>query len=645
MFFEAGVLVFLASVIFSLIFIKLDKSHVYALILGCLGLAFFAAFSFQTLLSGDSSSFTLTTFPIQFSFFVDNLSAFLVLLISIVSICVSIYCLGYADHFESQGKKNIFAFLTLAFILSMILTVCSKTFPAFIFFWEVMSLSSFFLVMLDYKKDDAKKAGVFYFIMTQLSTVFLLLGIGASFVLTGNFEIAAVKTLSPLVGALLFLPFFIGFAIKAGVVPFHKWLPYAHPASPSPISALMSGVMLKVAIYGMLRLLFYLNINSLWIGLLVFILGIISAFLGIVYALKESDLKRLLAYSSIENVGIILAGIGLYLIFNSLGFASLGVIAIAGTFFHIVGHALFKSLLFLTAGSVLYATGTKNIEELGGLVKSMPFTSVLFLVGAIAIAGIPPLNGFVSEFLIFQALFHEGIRLPPLLEILLFACLSIFALTSALAATCFAKAFGAVFLSHPRSSGALAAKEVHNSMLIAPAILAGLCLLIGVFSYQIISYINAATGVDVAFPDMLIVSGLIVGIGCLVFVVMRVFFPSKTRLSETWGCGIITQTARMEYTGAGFSQPVLRMFGAIYGSKVQSVRTFHDDKNVIFKGGEGKISTVKFFEQSIYLPISNFFAAIGKFVNGINLSYGFNRYLVYSAVSIVLLVVVVGLIL
>ena len=297
---------------------------------------------------------------------------------------------------------------------------------------------------------------------------------------------------------------FIGFGIKAGIIPFHKWLPYAHPASPSNISALMSGVMIKVAIYGLLRFVLLMPME-LWWGILILVVGTTSAILGVIYALKEHDIKRLLAYHSIENIGIILIGIGLYVIFALSGLQAIATLALIGALFHTLNHAIFKSLLFMTSGSVINSTETRNIEDMGGLIKRMPYTALLFLIGAVSISALPPFNGFVSELMIFQAFFQSSLLANPALEMLLITSLAIFALTSALAAACFVKAFGITFLALPRSEGAKKAKEAPKLMLIGPALLAIFCVVLGVFSFQIFG----AFGFSFPIPNMLLVGPLL----------------------------------------------------------------------------------------------------------------------------------------
>jgi len=457
--------------------------------------------------------------------------------------------------------------------------------------------------------------------------------------MTGSFEISHASEISAQSGeaTLIFILLFIGFGIKAGIIPFHKWLPYAHPASPSNISALMSGVMLKVAIYGLMRFVLFVFTPALSWGILIFSAGIISAILGIIYALKEHDIKRFLAYSSIENIGIILTGFGLYIIFSAYGLKEIAMLGLIGALFHSISHALFKSLLFMTAGSVVNATETLNIEEMGGLVKRMPYTSVLFLVGAVSISALPPFNGFISEFMIFQLLFMSSSLANPILEVILIVGLAVFALTSALAAACFVKAFGTAFLAVPRSEHAKKAHEVPSSMLFGSGILAALCIGLGVFSYQIFSMFGFAY----LIPDLLFVSVLLMGVYALSLIAMYSFASNKERVTETWGCGILSQNSKMEYTASGFSEPIVTIFKSIYKTRKTNDRTFFDKYNSVFKEGNGEIHLFKFFEEYLYMPVALFARSVS--VRVLKLQRGdVDSHIAFAFVAIVILLLVVG---
>lgn len=577
------------------------------------------AFAGTVLYAGREPVFPAIRFlpGLDFTLAADRLSAGFVLLIAAVVSGVSIYSVEYVEHAKNEARKSLQAALTNLFILAMLMVVLAGDMVGFLVFWEIMSLSSLMLVLHDYTSEENKKAGLFYFIMTSLSTAFLFIGFISLFSLTGSAEFGTLDYPASVL-TLPFLCLFTGFGIKAGLVPFHKWLPYAHPAAPSSISALMSGVMLKVSIYGFLRFLLSVSAPELWWGTLILIAGILSAVLGVIYAIKESDIKRMLAYSSIENIGIIFTGIGLYLIFKLEGIETLALLSLAGACFHAFNHALFKSLLFLGAGSVVHATGTRNIEAFGGLIKRMPHTAALFLIGSVSIAGLPPTSGFVSEMMLFQAYFYSSTIPDPLIKVLLIITLSVFALTSALAAALFVKLFGITFLALPRTKCATEATEVPKTMLFGEAVPAAFCILSGLFSSRIL----ALLGFDIGIPDMLLL-GLILAATCgLVWLAARKSNSSESpRISkETWGCGILAQHPTMEYTSTGFSEPLVVIFKKIYRTEISSTRTYSDTTESIIKSGTVRIHLIKFFEERLYLPVDyavNFISfQVSKMQNG-----------------------------
>ena len=573
------------------------------------------------------------------AFHFDRLAAFFIMVVSAVAACVAIYSFRYVEHVGSsaEGRRPDFLVSAMAvFILSMVLVVASSNFFAFIFFWEIMSLSSLLLVLYDRDNAESGKAGIYYLVMTQFSTLFLLLGALLLHRFTGSYEITTASGLGLSTAGIIFGAFFIGFGTKAGVIPFHKWLPFAHAAAPSNISALMSGVMIKVAIYGLVRLILDVLTPELWWGTMLLAFGTVSAVLGVIYALKEHDLKKLLAYHSIENIGIIVIGLGLFIIFGHYELTSLADLSLFGALFHTLNHAVFKSLLFMTAGSVVAATHTRNIEDMGGLVKRMPATAVIFLIGAAAISALPPLNGFASEVMLFQA-YLGAFQVPsPLTAVLLFTALAAFALMSALAAACFVKAFGAVFLALPRSERAAQAQEAPRSMLIGPGILAAACVILGVFSFQILK----AIGLDVPTPDLLPISLITAAIvGASVLMVRRTKLP--VRISETWGCGIHRQTSKMEYTASGFSEPVITIFSPIFRTRKTSHRDFADKEKSMVTGGRGEIHTLQFFEERIYLPIALFVKRIAGYVSGMH-NVDLDAFILYAFVVIVIILVAVG---
>jgi hydrogenase-4 component B len=576
------------------------------------------------------------TSGLVFNIHLDRLSNFFTALIGIVGFCSIIYSFSYIEHAGTDKKRQVFPALLALFILAMIMVVSSASMFSFLFFWEIMSVSSFMLVMYDREKAETQKAGIFYFVMTQFSTLFLFIAFLLIYRYTGSFDMQTTNALPQVAKNFAFIALFIGFGTKAGVIPFHKWLPYAHSAAPSNVSALMSGVMLKVAIYGLCRFALDILEPELWWGFVLLIFGTISAVLGVIYALKEHDFKKLLAYHSIENIGIIVIGLGLYVIFTHYGLETQANLSLAGALFHTLNHAIFKSLLFMTAGSVVRATGTRNIEEMGGLVKTMPATAFLFLIGSCAISALPPLNGFASEIMIFQAYLGSFELNNALIEIVMVTGLAVFALMSALAAACFVKAFGIVFLAKPRSEEAEKAREVPFGMLAGPAILALLCVILGVFSYQVISYV----GFDLPVPNMLPVSIILLLI-ILIFAGLLKLSHAPVRIGETWGCGIRKQTGIMEYTATGFSEPIVTIFGFIFRTKKTNKKEYFDKENSITKRTEGKITTFKFFEERIYMPIANIFMTIARFISQRH-NKDLETIMMYAFVTIVLLLITAG---
>ncbi len=606
---------------------------------GCMLLAsvLLAALTVPVLLGAGAISMagfrSLAFFPV--SLLIDRLAAFFILIIAAVSACVAIYGAEYIEHLAGRERRDLLAGCMNLFVLAMVLVVASADMLSF-FFWELMAAASFLLVMYGFDEEGTPKAGLFYFAMTQLSALFVLFGILVLSAGTGTFSFPAAAG-GTLLNLTAFIALFLGFSIKAGIIPFHKWLPYAHPASPSPVSALMSGVMLKIAVYGLLRFLLGVFSPDLWHGILILLFGTLSAILGIMYALKEQDLKGMLAYSSIENIGIIFMGTGLWVIFSATGFPLLATLSLLGALFHSLNHALLKSLLFLAAGSVVHATGTRNIEQMGGLASRMPWTSALFFLGAAGLAALPPLNGFASEILIFTAFFQSIAVVDPLLKVLLLASLALFALTGALAAACFVKAFGSVFLALPRSPASAQAREVPLPMIAGPAILAVACILLGLLSPRILSI----TGFSAPVPDMLLAGSLLLGMAILVLASLRLTASRAERISPTWGCGAPVQEASAEYTGHGFSAPLDIIFRVIYRTRIRNERTFFDQKNILFREGRAEIRLIRVFEEYLYLPAARaslrLGGAVSRFQNGC-----LDTYILYVFVTVLLVIFFLG---
>jgi hydrogenase-4 component B len=522
---------------------------------------------------------------------IDALSAWFLLVLSTLGAPIAIFSIGYARHPPLHQRS---VFLGIAF--NILLAAVEWVFTAsdvigFLFAWELMALANASLVVTEHEVRATRRAAYLYLVMSHVATGALIAAFFTLVSLSGSLSFSSVLAggiVSAPLRDVVFLLFVAGFGVKAGVIPLHIWLPEAHPAAPSSISALMSGVVIKTGIYGIVRFAaFGLGRPSLTWGVIVVVIGTVSAVLGVLYALMQHDLKRLLAYHSIENIGIILIGLGAGMMAVSAGQPALAAIGIAAALYHVLNHAVFKGLLFLAAGSVVVEAGTRQIEEFGGLLRRMPWTGAFFLVGALAISGLPPLNGFASEWLAFQALLY-GFRSSsePLVHFLFPVAGALLALTGALAAACFVKAFGISFLALPRSDGAAHAREVTAVMLLPQAFLATLCVLLGLFPGVVVSQlasvmaalpgvqpppemVRGALGMAAAqgpfatvFPATLGLA-LAGGVGIAVMVVAATHVGFVLRRAPTWGCGGILSSIT-EYTATAFSKPLMMVFRAIY---------------------------------------------------------------------------------
>jgi hydrogenase-4 component B len=517
----------------------------------------------------------------------DGLAAWFVLLISVVGFAVGLAGLGYGRSYVRHGGPRLAA-ATGLFQASMLFVVLADSAFAFLLAWEVMSLASYALVVHEHEQPGVVQAGYVYLVMTHLGTAFLVTAFLVLFAASGDFGFAGFKTaattLDPRLRDALFLLGLVGFGTKAGLIPLHVWLPRAHPVAPSHISALMSGVMLKTAIYGLVRLDWdLLGGGPAWWGGLLLVLGLISAVMGVLYALMEHDLKRLLAFHSVENIGIILIGLGAALSLGAFGQPAAAALALGAGLFHALNHALFKALLFLGAGAIQQATGTKDLEHLGGLIRRLPATAVLFLLGAMAISALPPLNGFASEWLTFQSLLALG-SAASATWVAAGAVLAggLLALTGALAAACFVKAFGVAFLGLPRSEQAAGAREAPLALRGGMSLLAAACLLLGLQPGLALWLLGPATteltgaslaagqpswlgrlaGPGGAQVDPTLLLGALLAFGGLALLVGRLLGPTLVRRGPTWACGFALD-ASMQYGATAFAKPIRLFFRSL----------------------------------------------------------------------------------
>lgn len=501
----------------------------------------------------------------------DAIAAIFLIPIFWVSALGSIYGLEYwaqADHPDNGRKVRVFYGLVTAGLAGVAVAANSLL---FLFSWEVMALSAFFLVTTEDHEQEVRDAGILYLVVTHFSTLSLFALFAIWYVATGSFALGVlpVGAVTPTMATVLFVLVVCAFGLKAGLMPFHVWLPSAHAVAPSHVSAMMSGVLIKIGIYGLVRMVSWLPEPPVWWGGSLLALGTISGVLGVVFALGQHDLKRLLAYHSIENIGIIVMGLGLALVGRSLQVSAWIVLGLGGALLHVWNHGLFKALLFLSAGSVIHSTRTRIIDQLGGLAAAMPRTALLFAVGAVAICGLPPLNGFVSELLIYLGLFRTlGIGAEPSWGVAAFAA-SMLALIGALAVACFVKAFGAIFLGVARSDSARQAHEAGRRMTGPMLVLGACCVLIGLVPWAVSPMLEQ--GVAAWIPDVnpalpalrtlaplgwisvggLALVGLLLLVGAGLALRLR---RSRVVAAGTWDCGYAAPTPNMQYTASSFAQ-------------------------------------------------------------------------------------------
>ncbi|MEW6738807.1 MAG: hydrogenase 4 subunit B [Nitrospirota bacterium] len=651
-----GLLFFLSGAVVSLL--PLQKVKNYSYIFPALGSVSFALLSLYLLFATPADLFSLPLSSIfEFSFGGDAISGFFVLTISILTFAVSVYSIGYTKDLNNKG---LMGFLFNIFILSMYAVILSGNIITFLISWETMSIVSYFLVTFD-REEKSAKAGLIYAVMTHIGTAFIIALFLMLYKQTGSMNFSEMKGLSAQIPEnlkhLIFIFSIIGFGTKAGIIPLHTWLPKAHPAAPSNISSLMSGVMIKTGIYGFIRIsMDIMGQGPEWWGIAIIIIGAVTAVYGVLFALMENDIKKLLAYSSVENIGIILLGIGASMIFKSHGLYNLSAIGLIAAFYHVFNHAMFKGLLFLGAGSVMHATHTKNMEKMGGLIKSMPYTSLFFLIGSVSICAFPPFNGFVSEWLTYQSLLL-GFKSPSITSKIVSPLGgAALALTGALAAAGFVKAFGISFLGMPRSNHAENVKESSPTMIAGMAFLAVLCLIFGIFPGLVITTISPAsfpiTGshgvlsekgflhVGETFsslsPMAILITMVVMFIATVVFI-RNVGGKRKTAYGDSWDCGIPSLNARMQYTATAFIKPVKLIFKRIYLPR-REIKVSYIVKPFFVKSIKYSGEITPFFERYIYEPFTGFIHRVAGKVRMLQ-SGSLHLYLGYILVTLILLLI------
>lgn len=602
----------------------------------------------------------------------DGLSGFFLLIIGVVTIAVAMYCPGYLLHYETERQASVLHLCTGLFVAGMMLVLLAANVLTFMFSWELMSLASFFLVAYHHSLPGNRSAAFLYLVMAHISGLLILLAFAVltSFSTSMSFaDFISATTITPTWTNVAFALALLGFGTKAGLVPMHVWLPKAHPAAPSHISALMSGVMLKVAVYGFVRFCFcFLGAKATAIcwqwGAVVLAFGVVATFLGILYAMVETDLKRLLAYSSIENIGIIFIGLGLAMIFYANAHPLIGALALTAALLHCLNHALFKSLLFLGAGSILAQTHERNLDNMGGLIQRMPGTAALFLLGSLSIAALPPFNGFVTEWLTLQTFLQAQVLPAGFLRILLPLAAAILVLASGLAAACFVKVYGIAFLGKARSKHVHKAHEARLGMRLAMAWLAIFCIVIGIVPFYSLKplaqisanllsnsvFANAVEPLSQLFAGknwlalmpfgeqagsyMAIVVWL--GLAVLLGLVIMLFKVAKKNLRMVlpWDCGFGGLTNRMQYTATAFAMPLRRIFQAFWQIKEvkPEPRQIETTQAIV----EHHIELDNYWWRWVYQPWQVGLTFVSKIVTKFQ-SGNLRIYLVYVFVTLVLL--------
>jgi len=598
--------------------------------------------------------------PLRSTFLgLDPLSAAFAVIVNLAAAIVSGYAIGYAAH--AREPQRVLPFYP-AFIAGMNLVLLAQDAFSFLVGWELMSLASWALVLSEHRSAENRRAALVYIVMASGGALTLLLAFGLLAGPQGGYSFEEIRRVSaPGVGPIVLLLALLGAGSKAGLVPLHAWLPLAHPAAPSHVSALMSGVMTKVAVYGFVRLVFDLaGPPAWWWSVPVLVIAGVTALMGVLYALMEHDLKRLLAYHTVENIGIIFIGLGLALAFEANGLGAAAALAFAAAIFHVFNHSLFKSLLFMGSGAVLNASGERDMEHLGGLIHRMPVTAVAFLAGCIAISALPPFNGFVSEWLTFQAILLSP-QLPQWVARLLVPAVgATLACSAALAAACFVKAFGMTFLGRPRSMPAAAAAETDRFSQIAMLLLALLCLLTGILPGFVLDSLGAVTQLAVgarlapqsgaawlrivpidigrsAYSGLFVFVMIVLAAATTAFAVRRVASHALRR-SPAWDCGFPDTSPATQYTAASFAQPIRRVFGSVVFRAREQVTMPKPGDTAVARLQVQLRDTVW---DALYAPVIRLIEATAERLNRMQF-LTIRNYLTLVFVALVALLIIVG---
>ena len=587
----------------------------------------------------------------------DSLSAYFLLVVGAASAGISAFAAGYFRKGEGT-PPGLLCFEYHVFLVSMVGVILADDAYGFMVMWETMALSSYFLVTANHRIAEVRSAGYLYITMARVGAIAILLCFGVLQANTGDYTFANMRaqTLSPFWASVGFLLAVFGFGAKAGILPLHVWLPEAHPAAPSPVSALMSGVMLNTAIYGMLRVAFdLLQLQLWWWGALLLVMGLATALFGVVFAAVQSDMKRLLAYSSIENMGLLFVGLGLALIFFGFGMVPMATLALTATLYHVASHAFFKSLLFLGTGSVLHATAERSLGKLGGLIRHMPWVGWLTLLAVLASAGLPPLGGFVSEWLLLQSFLFAPALPSPLLGMLIPVAAALVALVAALAGYTMVKFFGVIFLGQPREEKLNQAHDAGPWERAGMLWLAAGCVALGLLPVQVIGLLDPVTqllvggglGAQAAISGWLLAPNgqeqasygpviFLLGIlasFALAFVLVRLLYHGRIRRSIAWACGFPHGTARMQDTAEGFGQPIRQIFEPFFQMRRELPSPFDLKPHY-------RVVVKDHFWRWLYVPLTDLANLLARWV-GLLQQGRIAVYLMYSFVTLLATLVMV----
>ncbi|MFH0754099.1 MAG: proton-conducting transporter membrane subunit [Candidatus Omnitrophota bacterium] len=594
-----------------------------------------------------------------FSLKFDPLSLMFLMAITILVVCAGIYGLGSMRAYQSKGRLGFHVFFYLVLALALFLIVTANNVILFLGAWEAMSMATYFLIVFHDEKSSVRRAGFLYLIMAHTGTFFLFLMFFLMSHTAGSmsFDVISRTVFPPVVAGTVFCLAIAGFGVKSGFLPVHIWLPHAHPAAPSHISALLSGVAIKAGIYGICRVIWIVGDLPDWCGYALLLLGIVSGVMGVLYALGQHELKKLLAYHSIENIGIIALGLGVGLLGRSHQMPFLAVLGFGGGLLHVVNHSLFKGLLFLGAGSVIHKVHTGEMDHLGGLAKIMPMTSTLFLIGALSICGLPLFNGFISEFIIFFGFFQGLFTLPIQGASACALGILSLALMGALALACFTKVYGTVFLGEPRvplkNSGdflSASGQEMTTPWMITPmVVLAGLCIWIGLAPWMMMrwafnggAYLSHLDASSVDLTRVLVPMDMTIGV-IFIFALLMAFLALVRRLlqgdspmpvRETWRCGFSQVSARLQYTSSSFARPIVECMKKILMARRHGVHTTED-----FPGKVRLSSSVHdASEEAVFRPLMSRLIALSRAIDHSRIRYT-QMYLMYIFLFLIFLMI------